>query len=147
MRLRFVLSIISAITAILRRISQAVSVGDAVALSRSGLTPNLIINQIRTNGVQQKIGVQEIIMLHDNGVPEIVIQEMQKARIAGTPTVHVARAPVVITPRPTVIVERRPQVIIDHHPVHRGYHHGYHHDYHHYTPPARHGSFHFDYHR
>lgn len=107
-----------------QQLRRSVSIGDAISMSRSGLSPNLIVNQVRTNGVQQEIGVQEIITLHENGVPEVVIQEMQKARVGGTtPQVIVSRPP-------AVVVERRPQVIIESYPTFRHYHYG---------PPIRYG--------
>ncbi len=110
-----------------REISQAVSIADAIAMSRSGLAPSVIANQIRTSGVQQKIGVPEIIMLHENGVSELVIQEMQRAQIAGT------NPPVVYSPAPAVVVERRPQIIVESYPIRT---------YPRYVPPARYG-FHY----
>jgi uncharacterized protein YcfJ len=110
-----------------REVSQAVSIADAINMSRSGLAPSVIANQIRNSGVQQKIGVQEIIMLHENGVSELVIQEMQQARIAGT------NPPVVYAPAPAVVVERRPQIIVESYPLR---------PYPRYVPPARYG-FHY----
>lgn len=93
-------------------ISRAVSLNDVVALTQSGLSPNLIVSQIRKQGVTQRIGVPEIIMLHQNGVSEAVIQEMQNAHLAGTTTV-VRQTPVtVIEQRPAVIVDPNPRVII-----------------------------------
>ena len=112
------------------QVRRAVSLNDAITMSRSGLSPNLIVNQIRSNGVQRRIGVPEIITLHENGVPEIVIQEMQKAPVAGTTSV-------VRAPQPAVIVERQPQIIVETYPVRRHYHYG---------PPTRYG-FHYHYRR
>jgi outer membrane lipoprotein SlyB len=97
-------------------LQRAVSLSDAITMSRSGLSPNLIVSQIRSNGVQQRIGVQEIIALHENGVPEVVIQEMQKAPIAGA-------SRVITAPQPTIVVERRPQVIVETYPAVRHYPH------------------------
>ncbi len=114
--------------------SRAVSISDAIAMSRSGLSPNLIVSQIRSSGVQQEIGVQEVILLHENGVSELVIQEMQRAQIGlGAPS------PVVVQRAPTVIYQQQPQVIVEHYPVYQepvyhyvpahqayGHYHGYH---------------------
>ena len=108
-----------------QQISQAVSIGDAITMTRGGLSPNLIVSQIRNNGVQQKIGVSEVITLHENGVSEVVIGEMQNARIAGTP--------IVVTPAPAVIVERRPQIIFESYPIRPVYR---------YVPPPRHAYYH-----
>lgn len=90
------------------QMSRAVSIADVVSMSNSGLSPQVIIGQVRANGVTQEIGVQEIIALHQNGVAENVIQEMQRAPI-GAPAQ--AAAPVFVQPRqarPTVIVEPTP---------------------------------------
>lgn len=140
-----------------QQIDQSVSLNDAVQMIRNGLSPNLVINQIRTNGVRQKIGVQEIIMLHKNGVPENVIQEMQNARIAGTATRNY-RTPAQVPTYSPVVIDRRPQIIFEttpiigghwdyhtpyraphysyrHTPIHEVHHHGSHHSANH--PPHR----------
>ena len=114
------------------QVSRAVSISDAIAMSRSGLSPNLIVSQIRSSGVQQEIGVQEVILLHENGVSELVIQEMQRAQLG-------APSPVVVQRAPAVIYQQRPQVIVEHYPVYQepvyhyvpayqayGHYHGYH---------------------
>ena len=106
-----------------QQVSRSVSINDAITMSRSGVSPNLIINQLRTNGVQQRIGVQEIILLHENGVPEVVIQEMQKAPIAGTnPVVVAQQSPPVVVRQPGIVIERQPNVIIETYPGHTHYH-------------------------
>lgn len=91
-----------------QQFQRAVSIDDAIALSQSGVGPQLILNQIQANGVQQEIGVSEIILLAQNGVSEVVIDAMQKASVGDT-------APVVIDERP-VVVDRRP-VVVDQRPV------------------------------
>ena len=86
-------------------INQSVSMSDVIALTRSGVSTNLIINQIRTNGVRQQIGVQEILYLHQNGVTEPVIQEMQKIALAGSAVVTgpaVLTGPAVVAGPPVV---------------------------------------------
>jgi hypothetical protein len=91
------------------QMSRAVSLDDAVAMSRSGMSPKLIITQVRANGIQQEIGVKEVILLHENGVPESVIQEMQRSRIgSGTPAVVVNPAPVYVPRQPQIVIERYP---------------------------------------
>ena len=111
-----------------QQISRAVSINDAITMTRGGLSPNLIVSQIRNNGVQQRIGVPEVISLHENGVAEVVIQEMQNARIAGTD------APVCVARNPAVLVERRPHIVVESYPVYRSYHP---------VPPPRHAHFYF----
>jgi len=97
--------------------ANGVSIGDVIALSQSGVSSNVVINQIQTNGVQQRIGVNEIISLHQNGVDSNVISVMQQARLAGSTkvipaspnagystetTVYSRPRPVVVSPRPTI---------------------------------------------
>lgn len=116
------------------QLQKAVSVEDAIAMSNSGVSPQLIINQIRGSGVQQEIGVSEIIHLHQNGVSEMVINEMQQGTIDGPaattivtqqpsvlvePAVVVERAPVVVArPQPTIVFEHHGSIYRSH----RGYH-------------------------
>jgi len=120
------------------QLQKAVSVHDAISLSNSGVSPQLIINQIQTNGIQQEIGVSEIINLHQNGVSEIVIHEMQQASIGGGasygttsvvdhgPPVIVDRGPIVVSrPSPTIVV--KPGIVVkpsrsNVYRSHRGYH-------------------------
>ena len=96
---------------------RALSIDDAISLSQSGVSPQLILNQINANGVQQEIGVSEIIVLSQNGVSERVIDAMQKASIGGPAPVVVDKSslfydksPVVVKPRP-VVVSPRPIVV------------------------------------
>ena len=132
------------------RLNRAVSLNDAVAMTNSGMSDELIITQIVNNGVQQQIGVSEVIALHQNGVREPVIQAMQSAPIGQasiqTPSQYEqAAAPVVtrvasqvVTPvvvRPVPV----PSVIVRSTPVYRrptpspSYYRG--------RPPARYPSY------
>ncbi len=113
------------------RLDRAVSLSDAVAMTNSGMSDDLIISQIINNGVQQQIGVSEVITLHQNGVREPVIKAMQNApigqaaiqpspqyeQVVAAPVItHVAGpvvAPVVIRPNPA------PRVIVHSTPVYR----------------------------
>ena len=113
------------------QLQKAVSINDAIQLSNSGVSPQLIINQIHANGVQQEVGVTEIITLHQNGVSELVINEMQRSSqggpnvVATESQVYVEPA-VVYEPAPVVVARPRPTVIVSPHPSvyrsHRGYH-------------------------
>ena len=100
-----------------QRVQSAVSVGDVISLARSGVNDSLIVNQIRSNGVRQKIGVNEIINLHQNGVSELVINTMQQTQQAGPARAVVAQARPIVVDRP-IVVESRP-FIYDHRPVYR----------------------------
>ncbi len=122
------------------QLQRSISLHDAIEMTRSGISPGVIISQIKNAGVQQEIGVSEIILLHQNGVSESVIQEMQRATIGGPPSAPpVAFQPtqrtVIIQPEP-VIFERvypsyRPVVGFEyyystpHYRSSRGYHHGH----------------------
>ena len=98
-------------------LNRAVSLNDAIELTRSGLSDSLIITQVHNNGVQQKIGVSEVIALHQNGVSEQVIQAMQSAPI-GQASVQLSHqfepapthvvTPVLVQPAPRVIVHSTP---------------------------------------
>lgn len=90
-----------------RAMGRAVSITDAVAMSRSGLSESVIINQIRQNGVLDHIGTHEIISMHNNGVSERVITAMQSAPRAGNTAASVPASTVVVertvAPRPVVV--------------------------------------------
>jgi outer membrane lipoprotein SlyB len=57
----------------------AVSSNDIVAMTRNGLSEQVILNQIQQRGVQTRPQVAEIIALHQQGVSENIITAMQKA--------------------------------------------------------------------
>ena len=100
-------------------LNRAVSLEDAVTLTRSGLSDSLIITQVANYGVQQQIGVSEVIALHQNGVSEQVIQAMQSARIGEAtvqPSYHYEQPAQVVTP---VLVQPAPRVIVHAAPVYR----------------------------
>lgn len=105
--------------------SQGVSFQDVVVMSQNGVSQQVIINQIQTNGVQQRPNVHDIINLHQQGVAEPVINSMQQARLATQPYP-------VVPPRP-VVYERyyQPQPYIIYHEPQPGFffHYG-HHDHH-----------------
>lgn len=101
------------------QLQKAVSVQDAIALSNSGVSPQLIINQIHSSGVQQEIGVAEIITLHQNGVSELVINEMQQSSVGGpAPATIITKEPaaVIVEAAPPVVVARpRPTIVFEQH--------------------------------
>ena len=119
------------------RLNRAVSINDAIAMTNSGMSDELIITQIVNNGVQQRIGVSEVIALHQNGVREPVIQALQAAPI-GQASIQspypYEQAPVVrtvATPVVTPVVVRPvpvPSVVVRSTPVYRrptpSYHRG-----------------------
>ena len=60
--------------------SSAVSSADVIAMTRNGLSEQVMINQIQQRGVQTRPQVAEIIALHQQGVSENVITAMQQAQ-------------------------------------------------------------------
>ncbi len=58
-----------------------VAVNDVVTMCRSGLSDQVVINYLNTNGVERQLTVSEIINLHQQGVSENVITAMQRAPI------------------------------------------------------------------
>ncbi len=125
-----------------------VSNADVVALSQNGVGSGVIINHIRTHGVQQRIGVNEIIALSQQGVDSAVIDAMQSAPIAGT----ISQRPVTPVYKPAPVY-RAPSIVVQPvrvpRPVYtyprRGYHKPHH--YHRGRHPSRGPSIHFNYRR
>ena len=120
------------------RLGRAVSLEDAVILTRSGVSPNLIINQINDNGVTHRLVVNDIIQLHQNGVSESVITAMQSAHLASQPfssaRISQAQAPVVVHRQAAVVLQPVPPIggiQIYSRPRPQHYHRGGGHYYHH----------------
>jgi uncharacterized protein YcfJ len=119
------------------QMGRALSISDAINMTRSGISPNVIVSQIQAVGVQQEIGVQEIILMHENGVPEIVIQEMQRAPVGGGAfrpplggprTVYLEPQPVFVQPAPVFYDPFYPGVRFEYYQFHsgrRGHYYGY----------------------
>ena len=91
------------------RLGRAVSIEDAIVLTRSGVSPQLIQNQIYEHGVTHSVTVNDIVHLHNSGVSEAVITSMQEARLASQ--VPVVNTPVVRTPSP-VVVRPAPAIVV-----------------------------------
>ena len=84
--------------------ARATSTTDVVSMTRSGLGDSVIINHIRTNGVQRQLDTHDIIALHQQGVSEPVITAMQDA---GVGEVHVVKH----APPRQVVVRREYRVV------------------------------------
>lgn len=104
----------------------AVSFSDVIAMSRSGVSPNVILNQISTRGVQRQPTVSDIISLHEQGVSEMVISAMQQAPVGNqlpagnaVQSTTIVETPVFIEPRPVHYHHRH------HRHIHRGRPHYY----------------------
>ncbi|MCD0462859.1 glycine zipper domain-containing protein [Roseiconus lacunae] len=105
----------------------AVTLQDVISMSRSGLSDQVIINQVRQRGFVGKVAVNDIIALHQQGVSENVITQLQAAGSNPAP-VQLAQpapqTPVVIErhytrPAPVIIEER----VLRHYPRPHYYHH------------------------
>jgi type II secretory pathway component GspD/PulD (secretin) len=60
------------------------NLADVAALSMSGVSDDIILNQIRTTGAAFCLGAEEIIWLKKNGVSDRVVMEMQNSRLQPT---------------------------------------------------------------
>jgi uncharacterized protein YcfJ len=109
------------------QIQSAVSIGDVLTMSKSGLSDSVMITQIQTRGIQQQLSVNDIIMLHQQGLSETVITAMQNARIGSAPsvtTVTTYPAPVVVQEQYVVPSYSPPPVYQQQRRVyHRGHYH------------------------
>lgn len=112
----------------------ALSVADVVSLSRSGLSDQVIINQLQQRGVQQALQVADIITLHQQGVSEVVITSMQQASTGAERVARIPQTPTPIaTPRAVIVEEHYPLPLAPPfryynypHPRYHHHHHGLH---------------------
>ncbi|HZZ27740.1 MAG TPA: glycine zipper domain-containing protein [Pirellulales bacterium] len=80
----------------------AVSVNDVIAMTRSGIDEQIVVNQIATSGLQRPLLANDVIYLQQNGVSPHVISIMQQTRVAvaspppGTVVVPGGPPPVVV---------------------------------------------------
>jgi hypothetical protein len=109
----------------------AVTPQDVIAMSRSGLSEDVIATHVRTNGMTQTLQVNDLIYLRNQGVPDSVIKAMQQAPSAQAR--YQAAYTAAIPPPPVAA-----PVVVEH-VYGPGYYpppywHGY---YRHYCPPPR----------
>tara|TARA_R110002049_G_scaffold2750_4_gene22015 strand:- start:208825 stop:209499 length:675 start_codon:yes stop_codon:yes gene_type:complete len=97
------------------QVQSAVTINDVVNMSRSGLSDQVILNQVHQRGFAQQLRVPDIIGLHQQGVSESVISALQSAPAAGQ---TVAR-PIVTPVQPPVVYEHvtTPIIVREHHVV------------------------------
>lgn len=109
--------------------ARAVTVSEVLSMTKNGVSDGVIINHINQHGVQQRLEVSDVILLHQQGVSEPVLTALQRAPIGGSP-VYVAPpraypAPVIVQEyhyvRPTYPVYG-PRYYRPHHPHHGHYH-------------------------
>ncbi len=82
-------------------IRRPVCVNDVIRLTRSGVSEEVIINHIQSNGVVSQPNIDDVLTMHDAGVCDYIIDAMQKAPVGGT--VVVSQVPVQSSP--AIIVE------------------------------------------
>lgn len=120
----------------------AVTPQDVIAMSRSGLSEDVIATHVRANGVTQPLQVNDLIYLQNQGVSPSVIQAMQQAPTAQARynAAYTAAIPAP-APRPVVVEHVYPAYAPP--PVY--YYHGYHRPYyhHHHAPSHVHWGFSF----
>ena len=91
-----------------------------IQMSQSGLSDELIVNQIKANGIASPITTNDLIQMKSTGVSDLVIGEMQTAGSAVIPNY---RAPESYPASPVIHVEPNcppiygPPLIL-HHPPH-----------------------------
>lgn len=98
---------------------------EVIAMSRSGVAPPLIQNYVRTSGMARPLTAQDVIYLHQNGVPDDVIAVMQNPPAPAPAMAPVAAVPMVAAAPPPVIVEEHYYAPPYYGP--RWRHHHYHH--------------------
>jgi hypothetical protein len=106
--------------------SNAVSIGQVIEMTRSGLGDQVIANQIRNQGVVAPLSTTDLVTLKQNGVSDVVIAAWQEAPGPRIPAV-VQPVPV----RPVIVHDWCPSPWYDPHcdfwhPPHHwhGHHHG-----------------------
>lgn len=121
--------------------AQPVTITDVVAMQRSGLDDQVIVNLLRQNGMVTPLSTAELISLRQHGVSNQVIAAMQAASPPVAAPAIVQSPPAVVATRPSVVhvYEAPPPVVIRSYPVPapyryhphyhlhygRGYHHGH----------------------
>ncbi|WP_425615146.1 glycine zipper domain-containing protein [Anatilimnocola sp. NA78] len=118
----------------------AVAPQDVVAMCRAGLSEEVIVTHVRSNGVTQTLQVNDLIYLRNQGVPDSVLQAMQTAPTSQARYQSAYTAAIPAPPAP-------PPVIVEHvygpryYAPPPYYWHGYHHPhYHHHHGHAHRGS-------
>ena len=105
--------------------SRAVTISEILSMTKNGVSDAVVVNHINQHGVQQRLEVSDVILLHQQGVSEPVLTALQRAHIGGRP---------VYMPQPRVYAP--PVIVHDYHYVRPAYpvhspHYYYHHRPHH----------------
>lgn len=115
----------------------AVTPQDVIAMTRAGLSEDVIATHIRSNGVTQTLQVNDLIYLRNQGVPDSVLQAMQQAPTAQARynTAYTAAIPPPPPPTPVVVEHVYPAPYCPPpYYYYRGHYH--HHHGHHYHRPG-----------
>jgi hypothetical protein len=98
----------------------AATMEEVVAMTRSGVDPRLVQNYVRTSGMVRPVTAQDVIYLHQSGVPGDTIAVMQSPPVPVAPVAMVAAAP-----GPVIVEEHYyPPPYCGPHWRHRHYHRG-----------------------
>ena len=87
--------------------AQAVTFESVIQMTRAGLSDSVISNEIQRRGVSRRPNVSEIIMLHNNGVSDVVISSLQSASgptVVSSSTVVVPAQPATVHVVPTTVI-------------------------------------------
>lgn len=99
-----------------RQLAGAVTIDDTIAMTRAGLSEDVISTHIRANGVASTPSVGDLITLRDAGVSDGVIKAMQSTPL---PTARVA------APEGAVIIEEHHYIAPPPPHVYHPHHHGW----------------------
>jgi hypothetical protein len=106
----------------------AVTMDQVIQMTQSGLSDELIQNQIKANGIAQRVSTNDLIQLKSQGVSDLVIRQLQTT---GSQPPPVNPPPQLYAPRPVINVNPyhppvyrqvpifRPSPVILRGPVHR----------------------------
>jgi hypothetical protein len=103
--------------------SGSVTIADAVAMTRAGVSEPLIVTHIQNHGVAQPLGANEIIYLRNQGVSDGVIAAMQ----APPPRPVPMPAPVIAAGPPVIVDEVYGPPVFSGPPRHYWRHHHHYH--------------------
>jgi hypothetical protein len=90
--------------------AQTQGLTDVATMTRNKVADEIIINQIRTSPVVYHLSAEQIDWLHQNGVSDPVIRELQTTAMRAPRRVYVEGA--VYQPAPVVVVEEPPPVAV-----------------------------------
>lgn len=104
--------------------NSGVTLDQVVTLTRSGLSDEVIISHVESNGFHQTLSANDLIILKNNGVSDRVIAALQRPQRMASPAVQ---APTTIVRPPVVVEEVHVVPGWYHRPPRPVYYHGPHH--------------------